>query len=346
MADKLILNADLNYKAVDYTPEKCVVEKVIDVYNTEFKSLIEKPMKNNYYLSRFKELMGFCDEAYHCVLFVNKDSGDGLLVNSEGADYARYSQFIPNASGIIAAHEQTAALSELEKSLGNWIRDCIWESSSKQDFCVRAEDFLKDKHTQELFKEWVCQEMQKYPVIGCLEKNNNTIVAFKNELTDLKLYCPLKILSEPDDYETDCCEEYPGNYIGYVSKINAKIREDIMSDEDMQTRGLIAYTDNNHLYRKVHSVFPQVESRNGNLYGVITVKSYGELDKSELIDLTNEISGQLSDGWGEGFEQREIRLGDDKVYISFWNCDDDYFLKPESEVFPEQGLNQGMGGIN
>ncbi len=69
-----------------------------------------------------------------------------------------------------------------------------------------------------------------------------------------------------------------------------------MRDVDMQNRGLIAYTDNNHLYHKVHSVFPQVESRDGNLYGVITVKSYGELDKSELIDLTSEIHGQLSDG--------------------------------------------------
>ena len=346
MADKLILNADLNYKAVDYAPERCVVEKVIEVYDTEFKSFIEKPMKNNYYLSRFKSLMGFYDEGYHGVLFVNKDSGDGLLVNSEGADYARYSQFIPNASGIIAAHEQAAALSELEKNLRTWISDCVSDSGSKQDFYVHTEDFLKDKHTQELFKEWVCQEMQKHPAIGCLEKNNDTVVAFKNELTDIKLYCPLKILSEPDDYDSDCCEEYPGNYIGYASKINAKIREDIMSDEDMQTRGLIAYTDNNHLYRKVHSVFPQVESRDGNLYGVITVKSYGELDKSELLDLTNEIRGQLSDGWGEGFEQREVRLGDDNVYISFWDYDDDYFLKPESEAFPENKMDMTMGGLS
>ncbi len=346
MAEKLIMNANFVCKSDGITPQKCVVEKVIKVYDTEFKSLIEKPMKHNYYLSRFKELMGFYDDACHGVLFVNKDSGDGLLVNSEGADYARYSQFIPNASGIIAAHEQTTALSELEKDLRNWISDCIWNSGSKLDFCVRAEDFLKDKHTQELFKEWVCQEMQKYPAIGCLEKNNNTIVAFKSELTDLKLYCPLKILSEPDDYDSDCCEELPEKYIYYAAKINAAIHEDIMSDEDMQTRGLIAYTDNNHLYRKVHSVFPQVENRDGNLYGVITVKSYGELDKSELIDLTSEIRGQLSDGWGEGFEQREIRLGDDKVYISFWNSDGDYFLKPESEVFPENKMDMTMGGLS
>lgn len=345
MADKLILNVDLNYKAVDYALEKCVVEKVIDMYNTEFKSLIEKPMKNNYYLSRFKELMGFYDEAYHCVLFVNKYSGDGLLVNSEGADYARYSQFIPNASGIIAAHEQTSALSELEKCLKNWIAECVSDSGDKPDFRVRTNEFLNDKHTQELLKEWVCQEIRKHPKIGFLERKNDTVVAVKGELVETKLYCPLKIFSEPEDYADDYCEECPENYIGDIPKINAKIHDDITSDEDMQTRGLIAYTDNNHLYRKVHSVFPQVESRNGNLYGVITVKSYGELDKSELIDLTNEISGQLSDGWGEGFEQREIRLGDEDVYISFWNSDD-YFLKPESEVFPEQKLNQGMGGIN
>ncbi len=52
------------------------------------------------------------------------------------------------------------------------------------------------------------------------------------------------------------------------------------------------------------------------------------------------------DGWGEGYEQREIRLGDDRVYISFWNSDDDYFLKPESEVFPENKMDMTMGGLS
>ncbi len=50
-----------------------------------------------------------------------------------------------------------------------------------------------------------------------------------------------------------------------------------------------------------------------------------------------------NDGWGEGFEQQEIRLGEDRAYISFWNADD-YYLKPEQEVFPEKELT--MGGIN
>lgn len=36
MADKLVLNADLNYKTVEFTPEKCTVEKIIEVSDTEF----------------------------------------------------------------------------------------------------------------------------------------------------------------------------------------------------------------------------------------------------------------------------------------------------------------------
>lgn len=345
MADKLVLNANLICKADRFTSREIVVEKVIKVSAQEFKTLIDKPLKDNYYLSTYKDLMGFYDDTYHGVLFVNKQSGDGLLVNSEGADYARYSQFIPKASGIIAAHEQTSALSELEKCLKNWVAECVSDSGDKPDFCVRTNEFLNDKHTQELLKEWVCQEIRKHPKIGFLERKNDTVVAVKGELVETKLYCPLKIFSEPEDYADDYCEECPENNISDIPKINAKIHDDITSDEDMQTRGLIAFTGNNHLYRKVHSAFPQVENRNGKMYGVITVKSYGELDKTELIDLTEELTGQLSDGWGEGFEQREIRLGDEKVYISFWNSDD-YFLKPESELFPEQGLNQGLGGIN
>ncbi|MCM1062767.1 MAG: hypothetical protein NC452_21200, partial [Eubacterium sp.] len=64
MADKLILNVDLNYKTAEFSPEKCVVEKVIEVSESEFKKFCEKPMQPNYYLAPYKSLMGFYDESY------------------------------------------------------------------------------------------------------------------------------------------------------------------------------------------------------------------------------------------------------------------------------------------
>lgn len=115
MADKLILNANMICKADRFNLKNVAVEKVIEVSKAEFKRFVEKPLERNYYLSTYKELSGFYDDTYHGVLFVNSESGDGLLVNSEGADYARYSQYIPNARALVQAHEQTAAMSELEK---------------------------------------------------------------------------------------------------------------------------------------------------------------------------------------------------------------------------------------
>lgn len=118
-----------------------------------------------------------------------------------------------------------------------------------------------------------------------------------------------------------------------------------LSDEDAVGRGLAAYLHDENLDKKVYSIMPMVETRNGNLYGVAAVQSYGELDKAETVDLVGYISGQFSDGFGESLEQHPVTLGEDAVYISLWNSED-YYLKPESELFHDQKLDQTMGGLS
>ncbi len=166
---------------------------------------------------------------------------------------------------------------------------------------------------------------------------------YKAELTETKLYCPLAITLEIDGYCEYCRYVDSANYVNYDDEINKRISRSLCYNDEEAERGLIAYTDSESLAQKVYSVFPSVETRDGDLYGVITIKSYGELSESELAELTEEVEGQLSDGWGEGFEQQEIRLGEDRAYISFWNADD-YYLKPEQAVFPEKELT--MGGLS
>lgn len=165
-----------------------------------------------------------------------------------------------------------------------------------------------------------------------------------NRITEQKLYCPLVFKFDSRDgkssYEVD-----PANYTHYVRNINEAIRESL-SDEDERKYGLNSYTSSERLAKKVYSIFPSVEKRDGDLYGVFTVKSYGELDKAELAGITKEIISHAADGWGESFEQHPVTLGREKIYISFWNSNDDYFLKPESKVFPEQEMNQTMGGLS
>ena len=46
------------------------------------------------------------DDIYHCLLIYDKQQGDGLLIESEGAPYARYAQYIPNAKLLYENHMQ------------------------------------------------------------------------------------------------------------------------------------------------------------------------------------------------------------------------------------------------
>ena len=57
------------------------------------------------------------------------------------------------------------------------------------------------------------------------------------------------------------------------------------------------------------------------------------------------VSGQNSDGLGEGFEQRAIRTGDGEMYVHLWNPDDSWFLCREDQLDEHIEHNYGMGGM-
>jgi len=69
---------------------------------------------------------------------------------------------------------------------------------------------------------------------------------------------------------------------------------------------------------KVLSAIPSVELRDGELMGCTTVRLKEPLDKAEMSALQEYLLGQFSDGWGEGFEQREIQTADGALYVHFW----------------------------
>lgn len=76
---------------------------------------------------------------------------------------------------------------------------------------------------------------------------------------------------------------------------------------------------------------------------------YGELTEAETAILTSYCTGQYSDRFGEGFEQRPIKVDDGEIYVSFWNSEN-FFIKLEQALKqndePDLGCNtQTMGGM-
>lgn len=86
------------------------------------------------------------------------------------------------------------------------------------------------------------------------------------------------------------------------------------------------YHEDDSVRRKVVRAVPTVDEVNGELVGSLWVDTDAPLTAEEQAVFCAYISGQYSDGWGEGFEQREIDVGDGKLYVHFWQ-DHDFELK-------------------
>ena len=137
----------------------------------------------------------------------------------------------------------------------------------------------------------------------------------------------------------------PSELCEYEEQIKEKIEQEHLDSEG--SRGLAVYLDHCFLERKVASMMPAVEVWQGELWGVLEVKSHGSLSEKELEAAKDYWSGQESDGWGEGFEQRPIQIEEGELYVSFWNSSDSFFITTEEQLkgtrMPE--LSMRMGGM-
>lgn len=106
MNNKLIINTNLLRKESEFKTYTCVVEKAVPVSTEEFERLKHAPMCNNCLISDKLNSMWYGNGIHHCLLIYDKQQGDGLLIESEGAPYARYAQYIPNAKLLYENHMQ------------------------------------------------------------------------------------------------------------------------------------------------------------------------------------------------------------------------------------------------
>ena len=156
------------------------------------------------------------------------------------------------------------------------------------------------------------------------------------KLTTLKLYMPLTAdLYERNEYGDldDSSTLLEGSELrGYQDQIMAALVKSRMPEET--ERGIMHwYHKPDSVDRKVRSAVFAVEKRDRQLWGVAECRVAGELSDTEMDTLKEFITGQASDGWCEGFEQREIAVDDGgELYVHFWNSDE-WSIQTEQELF-------------
>jgi len=130
-----------------------------------------------------------------------------------------------------------------------------------------------------------------------------------------------------DDYDTISPREavyYKDAILEQIEKENSwfdtpRMLAEYFSDDDI------------HLNDRVYCMTPMVEEVNGKLWGAMSMRLTGNLTPEDTRKLKEYITGQNSDGYGEGLEQREIRVPDGELYVSFWHSGKDYAVYTQEE---------------
>lgn len=159
-------------------------------------------------------------------------------------------------------------------------------------------------------------------------------------------YCPLTCnVFERNEYG-DINEE-PDEFDGrYAADYEHEIKAAIYRDNARDDINMAEYFDgSNGAQSKLKSMTWGVRNVRGELYGCIKVELTEPLYDSEKDEVVEFISGQNSDGWGEGFEQHPIDIGGDELYVSFWHPGNDYFIYDHEEFDNYLESEHGMGGI-
>jgi len=187
----------------------------------------------------------------------------------------------------------------------------------------------------------VKEELEGYILndqIGSKDELYDTIREIKESMAPIvtTFYCPLSAQLHENEYGD--MEDVGNVYMRqYMSEIEEAVQRDQSPDFDMAKY----ITDHPTAKAKLMLATWSVDMVDGTLYGRIDCRSTEPFTAEEIEAIKDGITGQNSDGFGEGFEQRPIQTDEGDLYVSFWHSGNDYFVHTQEEM--DEFLNQNNG---
>ena len=114
----MFLQIPLEKNEMRLNTQPCTIEKVVEISSEDFDKLKKHTMMDFDFIKENAGLMKTDKESNvnRCVLFVNSDSDEGMVINSQGTSYAKNFSYLPKAKTLLRADE-SHILAEQQKDM-------------------------------------------------------------------------------------------------------------------------------------------------------------------------------------------------------------------------------------
>lgn len=123
----LITKAIFERKISEFDTQNCIIEGIEMMNEDEFEDFSKNLLDDKDFIKNRKEEMYIDGKGLvHGLLALNMDSGHGILIDSQGFDYARYTAFLPSIKSYIDNHISMVVDKIIEEatensSNGSWV---------------------------------------------------------------------------------------------------------------------------------------------------------------------------------------------------------------------------------
>lgn len=200
---------------------------------------------------------------------------------------------------------------------------------------LKADEVIKTELEQNILHD-------QYDSVQELLKDIEGMTVSAGKYTE-SFYFPLKGMLDEEEYEFEEPVEVDNSFL---RSYEYDIREAVKREQSIGD--MAQYFDEDaHVKEKLVSAVWTVDEVGGKLYGCVNARLKEALTEGETKVLKEWVTGQNADGLGEGFEQRALEVEEGELYVSFWDCKNDYFVYSQEEMdeYIHQQHEIQMGGM-
>ncbi len=178
--------AQFERKASELDVQPCIIEVIHELLTDEYL-VFAKNMLNDYeFIRAHQDVMRVDrDGVTHCMLVMGAGLPDGVLINSEGSAYGRYTAILPNARLIVETERRSKCMKILEKRLSDAcveVECCALAYDDTNPYRALLSDLVKVHGFEEAYIPLFLAMLSERSEGFTFEVDNDELIVYRNEM--------------------------------------------------------------------------------------------------------------------------------------------------------------------